>query len=133
MDKTVTLITTVIVISFLTITSCGNETEHYDTILTEINEVGEVNKTTAKLEIKGMMCEVGCVSKIKKELLEKKGVLNVTIDYDSDREMDFATVEYDPEIETSESLILAVTTIADGKLYGVPSVVVTNYAPNSLN
>jgi hypothetical protein len=47
--------------------------------------------------------------------------------------MDFATVEYDPEIETSESLILAVTTIADGKLYGVPSVVVTNYAPNSLN
>ncbi|MBT7652378.1 MAG: heavy metal transport/detoxification protein [Flavobacteriales bacterium] len=80
-----------------------------------------------------MMCEVGCVAKVKKELLEKKGVSNVTVHFESDREIDFATIEYDPKIETVESLASVVTNIADGKLYGVPSALVTNYAPSTSN
>ena len=133
MNKISTLLATAVVIAIFIITGCERNIEVYDLVVTEVNEVGELRKTTAKLEIKGMMCEVGCVAKVKKELLEKKGVSNVTVNFESDREIDFATIEYDPQIETVESLASVVTNIADGKLYGVPSALVTNYAPSTSN
>ena len=133
MNKISTLLSTAVVIAVFMITGCERNIEVYDLVVTEVNEAGELNKTTARLEIKGMMCEVGCVAKVKKELLEQKGVSNVTVNFDSDREIDFATIEYDPKIETVESLASVVTNIADGKLYGVTSALVTNYAPSTSN
>ena len=133
MNKISTLLVTALVIAVFITTGCERNIEVYDLVVTEVNEVGELRKTTAKLEIKGMMCEVGCVAKVKKELLEQKGVSNVTVNFESDRESDFATIEYDPQIETVESLASVVTNIADGKLYGVPSALVTNYAPSTSN
>ena len=133
MNKISTLLSTAVVIAVFMITGCERNIEVYDLVVTEVNEVGELNKTTARLEIKGMMCEVGCVAKVKKELLEQKGVSNVTVNFDIDREIDFATIEYDPKIETVESLASVVTNIADGKLYGVTSALVTNYAPSTSN
>lgn len=133
MNKVSTLLSTAVVIAVFMLTGCERNIEVYDLVVTEVNEVGELNKTTARLEIKGMMCEVGCVAKVKKELLEQKGVSNVTVNFDSDREIDFATIEYDPKIETVESLASVVTNIADGKLYGVTSALVTNYAPSTSN
>ena len=133
MNKVSTLLATAVVIAVFMLTGCERNIEVYDLLVTEVNEVGELNKTTARLEIKGMMCEVGCVAKVKKELLEQKGVSNVTVNFDSDRERDFATIEYDPKIETVESLASVVTNIADGKLYGVTSALVTNYAPSTSN
>ena len=131
MSKFATLLSSALVIAVLIISGCDRNIEIYDLVVTEVNEVGELRKTTAKLEIKGMMCEVGCVAKVKKELLEQKGVSNVTVNFDSDREIDFATIEYDPNMETVESLAAVVTQIADGKLYGVTSALVTNYAPST--
>lgn len=133
MNKISTLLATAVVIAVFMLTGCERNIEVYDLVVTEVNEVGEMNKTTARLEIKGMMCEVGCVAKVKKELLEQKGVSNVTVNFDIDREIDFATIEYDPKIETVESLASVVTNIADGKLYGVTSALVTNYAPSTSN
>ena len=133
MNKISTLLATAVVIAIFITTGCERNIEVYDLVVTEVNEVGELNKTTARLEIKGMMCEVGCVAKVKKELLEQKGVSNVTVNFDIDREIDFATIEYDPKIETVESLASVVTNIADGKLYGVTSALVTNYAPSTSN
>jgi len=129
--STLLTIATVIVV-FMT-TGCERNSEVYEMVVTEVNAIGELDKTTAMLEIKGMMCEVGCVAKVKKELLEQKGVSNVTVNFESDREIDFATIEYDPKIETIESLTSAVTNIADGKLYNVTSVLVTNYASSTSN
>ena len=111
MNKISTLLATAVVIAVFIITGCERNIEVYDLVVTEVNEVGELRKTTAKLEIKGMMCEVGCVAKVKKELLEQKGVSNVTVHFESDREIDFATIEYDPKIETAESLASVVTNI----------------------
>jgi copper chaperone CopZ len=133
MSKIATLLSTAVVIAVFMITGCDRNIEVYELVITEVNQVGELSKTTARLEIKGMMCEVGCVAKVKKELLEQKGVSNVTVNFDSDREFDFATIEYDPNIETVESLASVVTQIADGKLYGVTSALVTNYAPSTSN
>ena len=117
MNKISTLLVTALVIAVFIITGCERNIEVYDLVVTEVNEVGELRKTTAKLEIKGMMCEVGCVAKVKKELLEQKGVSNVTVHFESDREIDFATIEYDPKIETIESLTSAVTNIAQSLLW----------------
>ena len=133
MSKFATLLSTALVLAVFMITGCDRNIEVYELVITEVTQVGELSKTTARLEIKGMMCEVGCVAKVKKELLEQKGVSNVTVNFDSDREVDFATIEYDPTIETVESLASVVTKIADGKLYGVTSALVTNYALSTSN
>ena len=100
-------------------------------IITTIEAQGPDGKKSAKLEIEGMMCEVGCAAKIKKELLELEGVASVIIDFDSDRSSDFAIIEYDEKTIQPQKLASTVNEIADGRLYGVPSVEVTNYSPEA--
>ena len=95
----------------------------------EVAKVGATEKTIAQLEITGMMCEVGCVAKVKKELLAQAGVSNVKIDFEKGREFNFASIEYDPLNCDAKSLSSVVNAIADGKLYGVKSVEVTHFAP----
>ena len=99
-----------------------------ETVITTIETQGPAGKISAKLEIEGMMCEVGCAAKIKKELLELNGVASVIIDFDSERESDFALVEFDKNTTTPELLASTVNEIADGKLYKVPTLEVTNYS-----
>ena len=105
-----------------------SEPLNVDTVITSVEAVGPDGKTSAKLEIQGMMCEVGCAAKVKKELLELDGVASVIIDFDSERESDFAIVEYDEKTIKPELLALTVSGIADGKLYGVPSLEITNFS-----
>ena len=99
-------------------------------VITNISLNGPETKGSAKLEIEGMMCEIGCAAKIKKELLELEGVSSVIIDFAKDRETHFAIVEYDPRVSNAISnLYSTVNNIADGRLYGVLSVEITNYGP----
>ena len=105
-----------------------SEPLNVDTVITSTEAVGPDGKTTAKLEIQGMMCEVGCAAKVKQELLELDGVASVIIDFDLDRESDFAIVEYDEKAIKPELLASTVSGIADGKLYGVPSLEITNFS-----
>ena len=109
--------------------SCGAEPYKGEIVVSEITKVGATEKTIAKLEINGMMCEVGCVAKVKKELLAQAGVSNVTIDFEKGREFNFAHIEYDPSNCDANSLSTVVNEIADGKLYGVKSMEVTHFAP----
>ncbi|MBI49581.1 MAG: hypothetical protein CL850_04770 [Crocinitomicaceae bacterium] len=107
------------------------ETLNVDTVITSFEAVGPEGKTSARLEVQGMMCEVGCAAKVKKELLELDGVASVIIDFDSKRENDFAIIEYDKNLIKPELLALTVSGIADGKLYGVPSLEITNFSPET--
>ena len=109
--------------------SCDGEPYKGVIVVSEITKVGATEKTIAKLEINGMMCEVGCVAKVKKELLAQAGVSNVTIDFEKGREFNFAHIEYDPSNCAATSLSTVVNEIADGKLYGVKSMEVTHFAP----
>ena len=118
----------VILIVAFTITGC--ETIPNDTttpIFTEVIKEGPESRRTLRLEIEGMMCEVGCASKIKKELLEQAAVSSVIIDFDKYRETDFAIVEYDPKGNTQINIYNCVNMIADRKLYNVKSVETTFY------
>ena len=119
-----------LVILFVAFTITGCETLPNDTttpIFTEVIKEGPESRRTLKLEIEGMMCEVGCASKIKKELLEQAAVSSVIIDFDKDRETDFAIVEYDPKGNTQINIYNCVNMIADRKLYNVKSVETTFY------
>ena len=61
-------------------------------VFTEVHRKGPETRRTLKLEIEGMMCELGCAAKIKKELLEQDAVSSVIIDFDKERETDYAIV-----------------------------------------
>ena len=119
-----------LVILFVAFTITGCETIPNDTttpIFTEVIKEGPESRRTLRLEIEGMMCEVGCASKIKKELLEQAAVSSVIIDFDKDRKTDFAIVEYDPKGNTQINIYNCVNMIADRKLYNVKSVETTFY------
>ena len=109
--------------------SCGEAPYQGEIFFSEVAKVGATEKTIAQLEITGMMCEVGCVAKVKKELLAQAGVSNVKIDFEKGREFNFASIEYDPLNCDAKSLSSVVNAIADGKLYGVKSVEVSHFAP----
>lgn len=98
-------------------------------ILVENYKKGPESRRTLKVEIEGMMCEVGCAAKIKKELLEQKAVSSVIIDFEKERETDYAIVEFDPKGNSTENIYGTVNSIADGKLYKVKSVETTYYRP----
>ncbi|MDE0978819.1 MAG: heavy-metal-associated domain-containing protein [Flavobacteriales bacterium] len=96
--------------------------------LTEIHQAGTAVRTTARIDVTGMMCAQACGGKIKKELLEVQGVANAVIDFELDRDMNHAEVEFDPAQVQLDELVAAVTGIADGKLYGVEAVQLTHFA-----
>ena len=106
-------------------TGCGSEAAEVP--ITEKHAAGTRQMTVARLEVDGMMCEVACGSKIRKELLELAGVANADIDFEADRERNFAEVEFDPSQLGVEDLIRQIQAIADG-IYEVKQVEVTHFA-----
>jgi len=97
-----------------------------DTVYEEFRVEGTVEKTVARMSIEGMMCEVGCVAKVRKELLEVPGVASATLDFEAERGLNFATVEYDPELVDAEALVAKVTAIGDG-MYPVHRMEITRH------
>ncbi len=122
------------IIVALTICSCGESVTHEKAtpVFSEVHKKGPETRRTLKLEIEGMMCEVGCASKIKKELLEQEAVSSVIIDFDKERDTNFAIVEYDPKGNTEANIYNCVNMIADGKLYDVIKVETTYYKEDIL-
>ena len=104
----------------------GDKPSAVDTVYTETRLEGTVDKTVAQMSIEGMMCEIGCVAKVRKELLEVPGVASATIDFEKDRALNVATVEYDAEVVEAEALVAKVTAIGDG-MYPVHRMEVTRY------
>lgn len=76
------------------------------------------NPETASFNIEGMSCAVGCAKTIEKKLSKMDGVQHATVDYDTKT----AKVEFDASVLTTESLIEAVESAADGKTYKVENV-----------
>ena len=131
MNRFTLLFSLICAISLGFLQSCGEPPYEGEITISEFTKVGPSEKTIARLEINGMMCEVGCVAKVKKDLLAQEWVSNVKIDFEKGREFNFASIEYDPTNRDVHSLSAVVNEIADGKLYGVRSVEVTYFAPAS--
>lgn len=99
------------------------------TEIVHLTAQGPSAKTTANIQIDGMMCEIACGGKIKKELYELEGVSKADIAYNDGDAADFAVVEYDPSVVSEEALIASIQSIADGELYTVPKMEVTQFTP----
>lgn len=107
-------------------TGCGESIDSYE--LTERHTNGTSGMTMARLDVSGMMCAHACGGKIKKELLKVNGVANATIEFEEDRALNYAKVEYDERVVEVNGLVEAIAGIADGKLYAVQAVEVTYFA-----
>jgi periplasmic mercuric ion binding protein len=107
--------------------SCGS-TQHpaVETVYETFHVEGTVERTVAEMSIQGMMCEIGCVAKVRKELLEVPGVASARIDFVKDRDLNVAVVEYDQKVVEAEALVAKVTEIGDG-MYPVHRVAVTHH------
>lgn len=82
---------------------------------------GDVEKTTAKIALKGMSCEKMCGSMIKKCLKGIDGITDANIDFDPQRQDDFATVEFEPKKVTEKEMIAAIQKLNNGA-YKVQSI-----------
>jgi copper chaperone CopZ len=113
---------TVLMLIMGTVTSCSEpsaEVSH-----TEMQ--GAVDKTVAKLQVEGMMCEVACAGKIAKELNKVSGVASVSVDFVESGALNVAEVEYNPDQVSESDLINCVEKIAGG-IYDVKSIEVIHY------
>ncbi|MFT3793594.1 heavy-metal-associated domain-containing protein [Flavobacterium sp.] len=73
---------------------------------------------TASFNIDGMSCAIGCAKTIEKKLAEMDGVEKAEVDF----EKKTATVEFDANKQTPETLVKTVEAAADGKTYKVSNV-----------
>ena len=101
-----------------------------DVPVRHVDRAGATEETVAQLAISGMMCEIACVSKVRKELYDLPGVTRADIRFDANRKVDTALVVFDPEVVAPETLIATVEDIGDG-LSDVETAEVVHYAPES--
>lgn len=99
--------------------------------VTYTEKEAKVEKTVAKIGVEGMMCEIACGGKIRKELSELDGVANASIDFSNDNQVNFALVEYNPGKVNEKDLANCINSISDGKLYSVSEMEVTHFAPGA--
>ena len=111
------------VLSFASCDQCDVKVEH-------VNRTGAVEETVAQLAICGMLCEIACVSKVKKELYDLPGVTRADIQFKEQNKVDTALVVFDPSVIQAETLIATVQAIGDG-LYDVKAAQVVHYAPEA--
>ena len=113
-------------IGMVLVSSCSQ----CDIPVQHLDRAGATEETVAQLAISGMMCEIACVSKVRKELYSLPGVTRADIQFDADQGVDTALVVFDPKVIAPETLIATVEGIGDG-LYDVKTAQVVHYAPES--
>lgn len=115
------------------IVSCqpqSTETVSEEKVTPTINVVqsAETKKTVASLEIEGMGCAMACGSAINKALSDLDGVVATEIDFDADRDSDFAIVEFDESKVSADQMMEAVNTLRKGH-YKVSAVTIEQHVP----
>lgn len=103
----------------VSLVSCKKESEQTTeagTTAVEVKKekpVAEAKKATMTIE--GMTCAIGCAKTIESKLSSLDGVQKATVDFDKKE----ATIEYDGQVQTIETLSKTVEGVADGKTYKV--------------
>lgn len=121
----------ILIFSFaLLIAACGEkkvvDVNSIEITNTTLKAKAGADKMVAEIKIQGMMCQNACVSKVNKELAEMSCVKNVEMDFDVDREVDIAKVEFDHDQCDAKKMIEKIHSIGDG-MYEVKAVNVIEY------
>ncbi len=86
---------------------------------TDNNQEVSVGKIeTARFNIEGMSCAMGCAKTIEKKLAKLDGVQTATVDFEGK----LATIKYDSSKQTVQQLAETVESAADGKTYKVSQI-----------
>lgn len=113
--------------AFTTVLGCADSLP-VDVVVEE--RVADVEKTVARIGVQGMMCEIACGGKIRKELSELSGVASASVEFVEGESVNFALVEFNPDLVSERELIDTINKISDGRLYSVSEMVITRYAPS---
>lgn len=110
----------IMVFATLSLLSCKKEAEKTaevgNTTAVEVKKdkpVAEAKKAT--MTIQGMTCAMGCAKTIETKLSNLDGVQKAVVDFDKKE----ATIEYDGQVQTIETLSTTIEGVADGKTYKV--------------
>lgn len=102
---------TIILAVFFGFSSCSesSSTQAENEASTQFDDVVVVADSKTKLAVDGMMCEMGCVSAIQKELRSTPGVASATVNFEGN----YAMVEFDSKLVDENQLIAAIEGIGD--------------------
>ena len=104
-------------VTTLVLLSCKNEAPKDVEIST--NSVNEsksiIDAKKATMKISGMTCAIGCAKTIEDKLKNLEGVQKASVDFESKT----ATVDYDADLQSIESITKFIESVADGKTYKV--------------
>ena len=64
--------------------------------------------------IEGMMCGMGCVTKVTKAVQDLDGFEAVNFDFDIERKVDYAIVTFDNEVLSRKEVIAAIHSVSEG-------------------
>lgn len=102
----------------LSLTSCKQENKEVaaeETKKEAVSEADLAKMQTASFTIDGMTCAMGCAKTIENKLSEQEGVGQAVVDFDTK----IATVKFDAEKQSLESLTKTIEGVAGGDSYKV--------------
>lgn len=110
---------------FIVLFSCSESKKQEETLNDNHNEeivaVNPVHNTTSTLSIEGMTCEIGCVRTVKSHLSKMNGVINIEMDFDTSRSVNFSTVDFDNNLISEQEMKEEIESIANG-IYSVTEI-----------
>ncbi|VXB41091.1 conserved exported hypothetical protein [Flavobacterium sp. 9AF] len=104
----------IILFSFTVFLSCKKE----EATSVEKTSIAPENLATASFTIDGMTCPEGCAKVIENKLVGLEGVSEVKVDFENKT----ATITYDKQKQTPESLTETVEKVGGGDLYKVSNI-----------
>ncbi|MCO6174457.1 cation transporter [Flavobacterium sp. NRK F10] len=116
-----------IILSAIALTSCKKENEESakvqvaETTKTETQNDVPAKVETASFTIDGMTCEIGCAKTIESKLSGLEGVEEAKVNFEEKK----ATVVFDANKQSAESLKSTVEDVAGGDTYTVSDIQVT--------
>jgi Cu+-exporting ATPase len=106
------------VLMILSLASCKQENKEVTVEETKKEAVSEADLAkmqTASFTIDGMTCAMGCAKTIENKLAEQEGVGQAVVDFDTK----IATIKFDAEKQSLESLTKTIEGVAGGASYKV--------------
>jgi len=79
------------------------------------SEVNVIANRSMTMEVEGMVCQMGCGGSIRKELRATGAVADCEFDFEDERAVDIATIEFDKDKISADEIIKIVSEINDGQ------------------
>ncbi len=104
------------------LTACGTSSvdvvisDSDDIDISKEEQIAEVTPNRVlKLDIDGMVCQMGCGGSIRKELNAAGGVGECNFDFEEGRDTNMATIEFDKELISADEITKLISEMNDGQ------------------